>query len=67
MRSQTAIAVAVVALALLLMGCEPADCLYPLYNPKDTASNDRLPGIWQPVSKDTDSPDHDQRWNFVRE
>jgi hypothetical protein len=64
MRSRNAI-VAAVLLALLLIGCEPADCIYPLYNANDTASDDRLLGTWQPVAKDTDSPDRDQRWNFV--
>jgi hypothetical protein len=64
-RSPIALVALMLVLALLLIGCEPADCIYPLYNPNDTASDDRLLGTWQPVAKDTETPDKDQRWNFV--
>ena len=63
-RSQIA-PVAAVLLALLLIFSEQADCIYPLHNRDDTASDDRPLGTWQPVAKEADSPDKNQRWNFV--
>lgn len=65
MRSQLAKAAAVLAFALLLNGCAPADCVYPLYKTSDSASDDRLLGTWQPVVTEPSDSQKDQRWSFV--
>jgi hypothetical protein len=64
MNSRLTTIAAVLVLALSLIGCAPADCVYSLYEPTDAASDDRLLGTWQPVATDSNS-EKDWRWNFV--
>lgn len=67
MKAQLPTVAAIFVLAFSLIGCEPADCVYPLYKPTDTASDDRLLGTWQRVdTKDVSNSEKDWRWNFVR-
>jgi hypothetical protein len=63
MRSCSSAIAALYLSVLVLAGCEPQHSLYPLYKDDDTAADDRLIGIWQPVG--ADGLDKEQRWTFV--
>lgn len=65
MRSQFAAVAVLVTAVFLAAGCQPADCVYPLYKATDTDFDDRLLGIWQPAQADASDEEKQERWSFV--
>src|SRR5215467_15788636 len=64
MRSQFAAVAVLVTAVFLAAGCQPADCVYPLYKATDTDFDDRLLGIWQPAQADASDEEKQERWSF---
>jgi hypothetical protein len=66
MKSQFPRVTAILALAVLMIGCAPVDSIYPLYKPEDAVFDDRLLGTWQKPITEENNSEKDQRWTFTR-